>query len=185
LSNWGSGVVMVLVPTALELVRGVSVLEAGVLFLGFSVPFALGGAMSGFLVRTRTAPGTLALGSAAMVVGMVALAVVGPDGALAAVILTLAVTGLGNGIVYSAATSYALIDVDTPDAAEASAALSALRVLGLALAVAISTSLMSTIDNRWPGSSWGLRIALLLAAAITGVGWYLARRAPVAATDRR
>ena len=30
---------MVLVPTVLELVRGVSVLEAGILFLGFSVPF--------------------------------------------------------------------------------------------------------------------------------------------------
>ena len=41
LSNWGSGVVMVLVPTALEVVRGVSVLEAGIIFLGFSAPFAL------------------------------------------------------------------------------------------------------------------------------------------------
>ena len=42
LSNWGSGVVIVLVPTALEVVRGVSVLEAGILFLGFSIPFAAG-----------------------------------------------------------------------------------------------------------------------------------------------
>ncbi len=42
LSNWGSGVVMVLVPTALELVRDTSVLETGMLFLAFSIPFALG-----------------------------------------------------------------------------------------------------------------------------------------------
>jgi MFS family permease len=180
LSNWGSGVVMVLVPTALELVRGVSVLEAGILFLGFSVPFALGGVLSGLMIRSITAPRTLALGSAAMVAGMVGLAVVGPDGALFGVIATLAVVGLGTGVVYSAATSYALIDIDTNEAAEASAALSAARVLGLAIAVAISTSMMSTIDADHPGNSWGLRVALLVGAAITGVGWWLALRARVA-----
>jgi MFS family permease len=167
------------------LVRGVSVLEAGILFLAFSVPFALGGALSGFMIRVRTAPATLALGSAAMVIGMVAMAIVGPDGPLGSLLVTLAVTGFGNGIVYSAATSYALIDVDTPDAAEASAALSALRVLGLALAVAVSTSMMTTIDSQWPDGSWGLRIALVVAAVITGAGWVLARRSPVAAPGRR
>ena len=186
LSNWGSGVVMVLVPTALELVRGVSVLEAGVIFLAFSVPFALGGALSGFMIRSRNAPATLALGSAAMVVGMVAMAIVGPDGPLGSLVITLALTGLGNGVVYSAATSYALIDITPDDAAEASAALSALRVLGLALAVAVSTSMMTTIDDIWPqGDSWGLRVALLVAAAITGVGWWMARRARVATVEHR
>jgi MFS family permease len=184
-SNWGSGVVMVLVPTALELVRGVSVLEAGILFLGFSAPFALGGVLSGFMIRSLTAPRTLALGSAAMVVGMVALAIVGPDGPLGSVILTLALIGLGNGVVYSAATSYALIDVETDDAAEASAALSASRVLALAVAVAISTSMMSTIDADHPGNSWGLRVALLVGAAVTGVGWWLARRARVTTAAHR
>ena len=186
LSNWGSGVVMVLVPTALEVVRGVSVLEAGVIFLGFSAPFAVGGALSGFMIRSRGAPRTLALGSAAMVVGMVALAIVGPDGALAPLILTLAITGLGNGIVYSAATSYALIDIETDDAGEASAALSAARVLGLAIAVAVSTSIMTTIDGDFPGAdSWGLRTALVVGAAITGFGWWLARRAGVTTAERR
>jgi MFS family permease len=185
LSNWGSGVVMVLVPSALELVRGVSVLEAGLIFLGFSVPFALGGALSGFMVRSLTAPRTLALGSAAMVVGMVGLAIVGADGPLGPVIATLAVVGLGNGIVYSAATSYALIDIKTDEAAEASAALSAARVLGLAVAVALSTSMITTIDGGRPGDSWGLRIALLVGAAITGVGWWMARRARVTTAERR
>ena len=93
--------------------------------------------------------------------------------------------GLGNGVVYSAATSYALIDVETDDAAEASAALSAARVLGFAIAIAISTSMMTTIDDADPGNSWGLRVALLVGAAITAVGWWLARRAPVATAERR
>jgi DHA2 family methylenomycin A resistance protein-like MFS transporter len=137
------------------------------------------------MIRSLTAPRTLALGSAAMVVGMVAMAIVGVDGPLGPIILTLALTGLGNGVVYSAATSYALIDIETDDAAEASAALSAARVLGLAIAVAISASMMTTIDGDGPGDAWGLRTALLVGAAITGVGWWLARRAPVTAAERR
>jgi DHA2 family multidrug resistance protein-like MFS transporter len=185
LSNWGSGVVIVLVPTALEVVRGVSVLEAGILFLGYSIPFAVGGLLSGFMIRALTAPRTLALSSAVMVAGMVGMAIVGVDGALAPVILTLAVVGHGNGVVYSAATSYALIDVETDDAAEASAALSAARVLAFAIAIAISTSLVSTIDGGDTGDPWGLRVALLLGAAITGAGWWLARRARVAAPEPR
>ena len=185
LSNWGSGVVIVLVPTALELVRGVSVLEAGILFLGYSIPFAVGGLLSGFLIRSLTAPRTLAISSAVMALGMVAMAIVGVDAALGPVLLTLAIVGLGNGVVYTAATSYALIDVETDDAAEASAALSAARVLAFAIAIAISTSLVSTIDDSQATDSWGLRVALLLGAAITAVGWWLARRAPVTAAPER
>jgi MFS family permease len=120
-----------------------------------------------------------------MAVGMVAMAIVGVDGALAPVIIALAVIGVGNGVVYSAATSYALIDVETDNAAEASAALSAARVLGFAIAIAVSTSMMTTIDDADPGNSWGLRVALLVGAAVTGVGWWLAQRARVAAPERQ
>ena len=126
----------------------------------------------------------LAAGSVGMAVGMVALAVVGPDGPIGSVLLALTVIGFGNGVVYSGATSYALIAVPPDDASEASAVLSAARVLGLALAVAVSTSLMSTIDSRHPGNSWGLRVALLIGAAITAAGWVVARRAPVTTADR-
>jgi MFS family permease len=178
LSNWGSGVVMVLVPTSLQLVRHTSVLDTGLLFLAFSIPFAVGGAVSGPLIRARGGPSTLARGSFLLALGMVALAAVGPDGAAGMVMLTLAVAGLGNGVVYSASTSYALVEIAPGDAGEASAVLSMLRVLGLALAVALSTSLLTTVDDAFPGGTWGLRAALVVAAAIAAVGIPLARRAP-------
>jgi len=184
LSNWGSGVVMVLVPTALAVARGIDVLDTGLLFLAFSILFALGGACSGPLVRARGGPATLELGMFLLAVGMVALAVVGPDGALGLVLLTLAVAGYGNGIVYSASTSYALVAVAPVDAGEASAALSMLRVLGLALAVALSTSLMTNIDDEF-GGSWGLRVALLVAAAVVVGGLPLTRRAPAGVESPR
>jgi MFS family permease len=174
LSNWGSGVVMVLVPTALEVIRGLSLLETGIVFVAFSVPFAVGGLVSGPLIERRGGPTTLALGSAVMAVGVVGLAFGGAEGPIAMVVLGLVVAGLGNGVVYAGATSYALVQVPEPDAGEASALLSMLRVLGLALAVAVSTSVAATVDDHAALGS-GLRVVLLVAAAITALGVPIAR----------
>jgi MFS family permease len=165
---------MVLVPTALEVIRGLSLLETGVVFVGFSVPFALGGLVSGPLVQRRGGPATLALGSGVMAVGVVGLALGGAEGPLAGVVLGLVVAGLGNGVVYAGATSYALARVPEADAGEASALLSMLRVLGLALAVAVSTSLAATIDDH-AAAGTGLRVVLLAAAAMTALGVPIAR----------
>ena len=52
------------------------------------------------------------------------------------------------------------MQVPQPDAGEASALLSMLRVLGLALAVAVSTSMVATIDDHATLGT-GLRVALL------------------------
>ncbi|MFN8025139.1 MAG: MFS transporter [Acidimicrobiia bacterium] len=175
LSNWGSGVVMVLVPTALEVVRGTTVLEAGMLFLGFSVPFALGGLLSGPMIRRWHGHVVLGLGSAVMVVGIVALAIWGVEASLATVVVGLAIAGLGNGVVYAGATSVALIDVPAGDASEASALLSMLRVLGLALAVAVSTSISATVAQHSSAAD-GLQVVLVIAAVVTGVGVLLALR---------
>jgi hypothetical protein len=45
--------------------------------------------------------------------------------------------------------------------------------------------MMSTIDDTWPGNSWGLRIALIVGAGVTGIGWWLARRARVGTAESR
>lgn len=175
LSNWGSGVVMVLVPTALEVIRGSGLLETGMIFLAFSVPFALGGLLSGPMIRRWHGHTVLGVGSGVMVAGIVVLAIWGVDAALAAVVVGLAVSGLGNGVVYAGATSVALIDVPPGDASEASALLSMSRVLGLALAVAVSTSIAATVDDHAVAGT-GLRVVLVLAAVVTGLGVPLATR---------
>jgi MFS family permease len=181
LSNWGSGVVMVLVPIALQVIRHLSVMETGMVFLAFSAPFAVGGAISGPLVNKLTGRTVLAASSTLLASGTVVLVYTGATGSLVLVVVGLAVAGLGNGVIYSTATSVALVDVEPADAGEASAVLSMLRVLGLALAVALSTSLMHAFDADLPGGEWGLRIVLLVAAAITAAGVPVALRRPRAA----
>lgn len=168
LSNWGSGVVMVLVPLALQEQRGLGVLATGLVFLAFSALFAAGGALSGVVVNRAGGPQTLATASGVFVVGIVVLAVTGSDGPLWLVVVGLGIAGVGNGVVYSASTSVALADVEPLDAGEATAALGMLRVVALALAVAVSTSLVTSLDGS--GGSWGLRLALVVGAVVTAAG---------------
>ena len=168
LSNWGSGVVMVLVPLALQQERGLSVLATGVVFLAFSATFAIGGALSGWIVNRIGGPSALALPTVVFVVGMLVLMVAGASGPMWLISTGLAVAGIGNGVLYSASTSVALADMDPSDSGEATATLGMLRVIGLALAVAVSTSMVTSLDAA--GSSTGLRLALLVAAVITATG---------------
>ena len=136
-SNWGSGVILVLVPAALQVVRHATVLETGALFLGFSVPYAIAGAMSGPISR-RLGPRTaMATGLVTTAAGLGLLALVGLDAAVVALLVALAIAGAGTGIVYSVSTSYAIGDTRPADAGEASALLTMLRLLGLTLSVAL------------------------------------------------
>lgn len=175
LSNWGSGVVMVLVPLSLQEERGLSVLATGMVFLAFSISFAAGGALSGPIVNRVGGPTALTIPTAVFVVGMLILAVAGAQGPIWLIGLGLAIAGIGNGVVYSASTTVALTGVKVTDTGEATATLGMLRVIGLALAVAVSTSLVTAFDTAT--DSTGLRISLLLAALITAAGLPMALRA--------
>ena len=170
LSNWGSGVVMVLVPIALETIRGVSVLDAGIIFMAFSIPFALGSVISGSAIDTYGGQKTLGASSAVFAIGILVLVVVGITGPMVGIVVGLAICGLGNGVIYSGATSVSFSDIVSSDAAEASATLSMLRVSGFAMAVALSTSIAGSLDSGSSSSERGIRTVLIIAAVITAAG---------------
>lgn len=169
-SNWGSGVALVLVPAALQSARGIDVFESGALFLGFSVPFAVGGSISGPLVRARGGDAVMIGASAVQAVGLALFALVGLDAALGVMLIALALSGFGNGLAYSAATTVALSEIDPSDAGEASGVLTMLRLIGLTVGVAISGSLVSAVDDVAGISSSGIQVALAVGAVVTALG---------------
>lgn len=176
LSNWGSGVLMVLVPAALQVDRGLSVLDAGLVFMAFSVTFAVGGALTGRFDTRFGGSRTLALGSGVLALGLLALGIAGIEVPLGWLLAILAVAGFGNGLVYSGSTSYGLAGLDDDLAAEASALLNMLRVLGMVLAISISQTIVYVIDGPVADAGdAGLRVALLVAAVIVAVGVPIAR----------
>lgn len=178
-SNWGSGVVFALVPPALAAVRGLSVLETGMVLVAFSAPFALGGAVSGPAVRRFGGVRTCAGASLVQAAGLAGLGLAGIDAPAGVVVAALAVAGFGNGVVYSAATSLALADVATADAGEASGVLTMWRLLGLTVGVAISSLVVDGLTDRAFGQVEGIDGAVLLAAAVTAAGALVAVRRPV------
>ena len=176
LSNWGSGVLMVLVPSALQVDRGLSVVRAGLVFMAFSVTFAVGGALTGRFNSRFGGSRTLALGSGVLALGLLAFGIAGIEVPLGWLLAILAVAGFGNGLVYSGSTSYGLAGIDDDLAAEASALLNMLRVLGMVLAISISQTMLFMIDgDRVTAGDAGLRVALLVAAVIVAVGVPIAR----------
>jgi hypothetical protein len=109
----------------------------------------------------------------------VVLALVGVDAPLGVLGAALAVAGFGNGIVYSASTSYSLGAIPVEDAAEASALLNTVRVLGLALGIALSNSIVRLVDSAFGGQAQaGLRVALAVAAVIAFAGVLVVGLAP-------
>jgi len=166
-SNWGSGVALVLVPAALQSARGIDVLDAGVLFLAYSVPFALGGSVSGPVVKAQGGNETMIGGCVVQAAGLAFLAVVGLDAALVLMIAALTLAGFGNGVLYSASTSVGLSEIEPDDAGEASGLLTMLRLIGLSVGVAISTSLVHAVDDSTHSAAEGIQVALGLAALVT------------------
>lgn len=179
-SNWGSGVLMVLVPIALQTTRGLSVVQTGLVFLAFTIPFAIGGALSGLQTRRFGAGSTLGSGSGLLAIGLVVFAIVGVDASMGFVLVALVVAGFGNGLVYAASTAHALVGIATVRSAEASAVLNMLRVLGLALSVALSNSIVSAFGSGGVESDSGLRVAFLVAAIICAIGVPIVRSDPAA-----
>jgi MFS family permease len=166
--NWGAGVLLVLVPGGLQLVGDWSVLGTGLLFLAYSLPFALLGGLSGRAAVRWSSPVVLAVGGAAFAVGLGLVAVVGLDASGTALGVALVIAGAGNGLVYSGATAYALADVDPSDSGNASAVLTTALLVSLTVAVAVSTTLARSISG--PDEQAGLRLALALAAVVAAVG---------------
>jgi hypothetical protein len=174
-------VIFTLVPPALTAVRGTSLLETGMLFLAFSAPFALGGALSGPAVRLLGGPGACGWSSVVQAAGLAGLGLVGVGAPLGLVVVGLAVAGFGNGVAYSAATSLALADVPARDAGEASGVLTMSRLLGLTVGVALSSMLVDLLADvgRRPDTA-GVDVALVVAGGIAAVGVLAVRGAPAA-----
>ena len=146
--------------------------------VAFSAPFALGGAVSGPLVRRLGGPRAVAGASAVQALGLAGLAGAGLGAPIGIVAAALAVAGLGNGVAYSAATSLALADVPVADAGEASGVLTMWRLLGLTVGVAASSMVVDSRAGHGLRATSGIDAALLLAAVVTALGVVIALRKP-------
>jgi len=177
LANWGFGAINILLTFWLQQVRGESAAMTGVVFLAYSVPFAVLGAATGRVVaRTGT--------RAPMVVGMVlvsssflVLTQLGATSAMWVVLVAMALSGVGQGLAYNVSTTAAMAAVPDDDAGVASGLLTALRNVGVAAGVAVATlatAVPSTAAGTATDFTSGLRAAAWVIAGVSGAGCLVA-----------
>ncbi|MFC4908892.1 MFS transporter [Actinomadura gamaensis] len=124
----------------LQMGRGLSALESGLIFLPLGLGYFVSSARAG-AVAERLGRQTLALGALAMAVGYGVLAVtatgLGQHGAVAWVIPGLVVAGAGMGLVMAPLPALVLSRVDAEHAGAASGVLSTAQQAGGAIGVAL------------------------------------------------
>jgi MFS family permease len=171
-STWAFGVVLVIGSALLQQVRGMGPMAAGVTFLAFSGAFAVAGAAVGRLVRRAGVGHTMSAGMALTVAGLALLALLPSEVGLGAIIVALAVGGLGQGLAFDGSTTASLAGIPGRSTGEATASIQTLRLLGSVLGVAASAAIVATAaDGASTAAVADLqRLAFGLAAVVAVLG---------------
>jgi DHA2 family methylenomycin A resistance protein-like MFS transporter len=194
LANWGFGAINILMTFWLQDVRNLSAAMTGIVFLAYSVPFAIMGALTGRVVKFAGMRAPMILGMFLIAVSFVALTQLGTSSKIGLVIVAMALSGVGQGLAYNVSTTAAMTAVPDDDAGVASGLLTSLRNVGVAAGVAIasmavsvpSSSSTTTQEQEFTAgiqrASWVIVLVSLLgmgiAAAASSEG-----RAPAAPAD--
>lgn len=139
LANWGFGALNIMLTFWLQDVRGESAATTGLIFLAYSVPFAVLGALTGRVVRRAGTAAPMALGMGLVVASFLTLTQLGEHSSLWLVIVAMALSGVGQGLSYNVSTTAAMAAVPDSDAGVASGLLTAMRNVGVAAGVAVAT----------------------------------------------
>lgn len=199
LANWGFGAINILLTFWLQDVRDLSAATTGLIFLAYSVPFALLGALTGRVVRRAGTAIPMALGMAMVAASFLVLTQLGATSSLAVVLVAMALSGVGQGLSYNVSTAAAMASVPDDSAGVASGLLTAVRNVGVAAGVAVATlatttsstgSSTSSTGNTAIGSgsdaafTAGLQHAAWVIVAVSVVGIVVALIRPPAAPPR-
>lgn len=171
LANWGFGALNILGTFWLQDVRGLSPSTTGLIFLAYSVPFALVGASTGRVVDRFGHRLPMVVGMALVAVSFVAVARVGSESQPWPILVAMVLSGVGQGLAYNVSTTAAMSAVPDEDAGIASGVLTALRNVGVAAGVAIA----STATAAGPGetgiaaSAMSVASWVVVAASVAGM----------------
>ena len=120
----------------LQMERGLSALDAGLMFAILAVAYVAASAPATGLTQ-RFGRSVVAAGGVCLTLGLALLAAV-VGGSLAALVPGLLLVGAGIGLCFTPLTSIVLADVEPARAGSASGALSTTQQVGFALGVAIT-----------------------------------------------
>lgn len=169
LANWGFGALNILLTFWLQDVRGLSASTTGLVFLAYSAPFAVMGALTGRVVRRLGSRLPMVLGMALVAGSFVVLTTLGATSPIGVVLVAMLLSGVGQGLAYNVSTTAAMASVPDECAGVASGLLTALRNVGVAAGVAIAT-----LATAAPEGASGAVADSDFSSGVTRAAWALA-----------
>ena len=166
LANWGFGAINILLTFWLQDVRHLSAATTGMVFLAYSVPFAVMGALTGRVVQRFGSRTPMVAGMALVAGSFVALATLGATSPIGVVLVSMALSGVGQGLAYNVSTTAAMSSVPDEDAGVASGLLTALRNVGVAAGVAVAT-----LATAAPAGSSGAAATAAFSTGLASAAW--------------
>jgi MFS transporter, DHA2 family, methylenomycin A resistance protein len=183
LANWGFGAINILLTFWLQQARGESAAMTGVVFLAYSVPFAVLGAATGRVVGRAGTRLPMIAGMALISGSFLVLTQLGATSAMWVVLVAMALSGVGQGLAYNVSTTAAMASVPDEHAGVASGLLTAVRNVGVAAGVAVATLATASPSGEAASATdftSGLRTAAWVIVAVSMAGCAIALTA-----DRR
>ncbi len=179
LANWGFGAINILLTFWLQDVRDLSAAATGGVFLAYSVPFAVLGALTGRVVARTGTAAPMVVGMGLVTASFLALTQLGASSSIVLVVVAMALSGVGQGLSYNVSTTAAMAAVPDEDAGAASGLLTALRNVGVAAGVAVATLATAVPDGAAStdaGFSSGVAQAAWIIVGVSIVGALVALR---------
>jgi EmrB/QacA subfamily drug resistance transporter len=147
LGNWQFGTILFFLTLYLQNVLSLDPVEAGVVFLTFSIPLVVMSPIGGRLVAKHGARVLMSLGMALIAIGLACFAALGVDSGIGLVVVGLLIAGLGQGFAYNLSNTAGMETMPDSQAGIASGVLQTSRLMGIVIGLAISCAVFRGLEN--------------------------------------
>jgi len=147
LGNWQFGAILFFLTLYLQNVLALDPVEAGVVFLTFSVPLVVMSPIGGRMVARHGAQVLMSVGMGLVAVGLACFAALGVDSGVGLVILGLLIAGVGQGFAYNLSNTAGMESMPDEQAGVASGVLQTSRLMGIVIGLAISCAVFRGLEN--------------------------------------
>jgi EmrB/QacA subfamily drug resistance transporter len=165
IGNWMFGSILFFLTLYLQNVLDLDALEAGLVFLVFSIPLVAMSPIGGRMVDRFGAQQLMAVGMVLVGLGVGCFAFIDIDTGVLLVIVGLVLAGFGQGFAYNLSNTAGMEAMPDEKAGVASGVLQTSRLMGIVVGLALSGALFKSFENRQLISDFHDRTGRALTAA--------------------
>jgi EmrB/QacA subfamily drug resistance transporter len=147
LGNWQFGTILFFLTLYLQNILDLSPVEAGVVFLTFSVPLVVMSPIGGRMVARYDAQLLMSIGMGLIGVGVAVFALLDADSGIGVVILGLVIAGFGQGFAYNLSNTAGMEAMPDEKTGVASGVLQTARLMGIVIGLAVSGAVFRALEN--------------------------------------